>query len=297
MNNVFLSVLIPTFNRPDNLRNCLNSLLSQDWQVSYEVIISEDNYDNESITRNILKEFPMMPIKFFIQKKNLGMFENWNFLIKEANGEYFTILNDDDILLPSWASVLSEINGKQMLGVLSIENSPKETIQKHQNDTKHVFKNISFKELYWGLWTNGTLGSIFHTKSCKGMDLFNPFLYPISDWDFYVRYIEKYGGKVSHKISALYGRDDSASLNKETMLKDMEKSYLFREEFITKQRLKNNLKLIFIKNLFYAKKYSICRSSIHNKTEHKFPNALLSFSPIRLLLRFFPMHLARFLLK
>ena len=297
MNSVFISVLIPTFNRSDDLRNCLKSVSDQDWTVSYEIIISENDHSNERNTRKVLEDFSMLPIKLFIQKKNLGMFGNWNFLVEKANGEYFTLLNDDDILLPTWATIVTKIDGRQMLGVRALENTPTNRSRSCENDSEHIFKNITLNELYWGLWTNGTLGSLFHAESCKSMDLFNPDLYPISDWDFYVRYLEQYGGKVSDKISVLYGREDSASLNIDTMLKDMEKSYFYRDELIAKGRLKNRLKLQFIKNMFYAKKYSICRSCCQDIGEHQFPNAALSFPPVRLLLRFFPMRMAKFLFK
>lgn len=297
MNRVFISILIPTFNRSDDLHNCLKSVSDQDWTVTYEIIISENDHSNESNTRKVLEDFSMLPIKLFIQKKNLGMFGNWNFLVENANGEYFTLLNDDDILLPTWATILTKIDGRQMLGVRALENTPINRSRSCENGSEHIFKNITLNDLYWGLWTNGTLGSIFHAESCKSMDLFNPDLYPISDWDFYVRYVELFGGKVSDKISVLYGREDSASLKLDTMLKDMEKSYLYRDELIAKGRLKHRLKLQIIKNMFYAKKYSICRSCCQDLGEHQFPNAILRFPPARLLLRFFPMRIARFFFK
>jgi glycosyltransferase len=297
MNSVFISVLIPTFNRSSDLRNCLKSVLDQDWTLNYEIIISENDHSNERATKKVLEEFSMLPINIFIQKKNLGMFGNWNFLIEKAKGEYFTLLNDDDVLLPMWTTVLSKINGRQMLGVLALENTPTNKLQSYENDSKHIFKDITLNDLYWGLWTNGTLGSVFHTDTCKDMGLFNPNLYPISDWDFYVRYIEKCGGKVSDKTLALFGKIDSSSMKIDTMLGDMEQSYFFRDQLIAKKKLKNNLTLQLIKNLFYAKKYSICRASNEYNDVHKFPNAVLSFTPTRILLRIFPMRLAKFLFK
>ena len=295
MKNLYISILIPTFNRSDHLRNCLKSLAVQQWKVNYEIIVSENDRSNERAVRKILEEFSFLPIKIFFQKKNLGMFGNWNFLIKEASGEYFSLLNDDDILLPNWTHILNKVDGRKMLGVHGLENTATNKLQNYENDVELFLKDIKLDKLYWGLWTNGTLGSVFNTEASKALGLFNPDLYPISDWDFYVRYIEKYGGKISSNILSLFGRDDSATLNLDTMLKDMEQSYLFRDNLIKKLKLKYNFKLHFIKNIFYAKKYSICRSKHKYKSKHQFPNAILSFAPTRLLLRIIPMRLAKFL--
>ena len=294
MKHLFISILIPTFRRPEDLRNCLKSVAAQKWKVDYEIIVSENDHSNELTVRKILEEFSFLPIKIFFQKKNLGMFGNWNFLIEEAAGEYFSLLNDDDILLPNWTHILNKADGHKMLGVPALENTATNKLQNYENDVELILKDITLDKLYWGLWTNGTLGSVFNTDASKALGLFDPDLYPISDWDFYVRYIEKHGGKISSNILALFGRDESESTKVDTMLKDMEQSYLFRDHLIKKRKLKYNFKMHLIKNMYYAKKYSICRSKHKYKSEHQFPNAILSFAPTRLLLRIFPMRLAKF---
>ena len=60
-NNIFFSVVIPTFERPADLRNCLNSL-STDVQASapnYEIIVTDDSISENS--KNLVKnEFPQV---------------------------------------------------------------------------------------------------------------------------------------------------------------------------------------------------------------------------------------------
>ena len=69
--NPFLSVVIPTFERPDDLKKCLESLSYQN-QIgapSFEIIVSDDSESSDSIIL-VEKEFPKV---VFTSKKFSGI--------------------------------------------------------------------------------------------------------------------------------------------------------------------------------------------------------------------------------
>lgn len=94
--NPLVSIGIPTFNRVDLLIVAVESVLRQTYD-NIELIIS-DNVSTDG-TINYLKNLEIeLPLKVLFQDQNIGMRGNWNACINAANGDYFLLLSDDDIL-------------------------------------------------------------------------------------------------------------------------------------------------------------------------------------------------------
>ena len=90
---LFFSVIIPTFERPDDLRICLNSL-SKEIQLgfqSYEIIVTDDSKSEES-RRMAEKEFP--DVSWGKGKQN-GPAGNRNAGVTRARGKWIVFLDDD----------------------------------------------------------------------------------------------------------------------------------------------------------------------------------------------------------
>ncbi len=98
---VRLSFLVPTHNRRDLLEETLRSILAQgDLLKDVEIVISNDaSSDN---TKDFLTSFQhqnaSLNIRIFHHEKNLGGPGNWEFLLKEAHGEFVFLLSDDDTI-------------------------------------------------------------------------------------------------------------------------------------------------------------------------------------------------------
>lgn len=91
-----LSVGIPTFNRPEELRRTLEQITSQTYD-NLEIIVS-DNASDDKVVCKILEEFAARDsrVRFFIQEHNRGPAHNFQFVLDKANGEYFMWSGDDD---------------------------------------------------------------------------------------------------------------------------------------------------------------------------------------------------------
>jgi|GEM_PF-5570676 len=95
MKQPFFSVVIPTYNRPTDLRHALLSVL---WQTcdSYEIIVS-DNSQN-SASRNICLKLKNNKIHYFQNQSNIGFTRNLYETFNKARGKYIFILGDDDLI-------------------------------------------------------------------------------------------------------------------------------------------------------------------------------------------------------
>lgn len=102
----FFSILIPSYNRPSYLEKCLESILENDFN-DFEIIISDDDSTEiKEIKRVIEPYLKYENITFIKQSHNIGMANNWNFLVSYARGKYLIILGDDDNILSCMLSRL-----------------------------------------------------------------------------------------------------------------------------------------------------------------------------------------------
>ncbi len=95
---MLLSICIPTYNRPESLLNCLNSLALQR-KKNFEVCIS-DNCSKVNIYKLIKPYKKKLNIKFNKNKKNLGFALNVLKVSSLAKGDFIWLVGDDDLLLP-----------------------------------------------------------------------------------------------------------------------------------------------------------------------------------------------------
>ncbi len=95
-----VSITIPTYRRPELLKEAVESAINQDGYEDYEIIIVDNDITGEFAAQIIemLKSFASDKVVYYRNQENIGMFGNWNRCIELATGEWMTILNDDDVL-------------------------------------------------------------------------------------------------------------------------------------------------------------------------------------------------------
>jgi len=105
MNKLDISFIIPVFNRPEEIRELLESFLELEGDINYEIVIVEDGSTNtsEAIVGNFS---PRLNIAYYY-KDNSGPGDSRNFGMRKAKGNYFIILDSDVILPPHY---LLEVN-------------------------------------------------------------------------------------------------------------------------------------------------------------------------------------------
>ena len=95
--NLDFSIIIPVYNRPQEIEEVLHSLTQQDFKDNFEVIIVEDG-STEKVDEIVKKFRKQLNIHYFF-KENTGAGFSRNFGMEKARGNYFIIL-DSDVLLP-----------------------------------------------------------------------------------------------------------------------------------------------------------------------------------------------------
>ncbi|WP_375498801.1 glycosyltransferase family 2 protein [uncultured Nostoc sp.] len=89
-----VSVIIPTYNRPEYLKQAIASAVKQTYQ-NIEIIVS-DNCSPEN-PQELVASFGDSRIRFWRHQQNVGMIANQQHGFKMAQGKYVASLHDDDI--------------------------------------------------------------------------------------------------------------------------------------------------------------------------------------------------------
>lgn len=91
-------MIIPVYNRPEEIRELLESLLHQSYDRDYEVVIVEDGSQLRSDA--VISDFRKKLAISYYFKENSGPGDSRNYGMMKAKGRYFIIL-DSDCILPS----------------------------------------------------------------------------------------------------------------------------------------------------------------------------------------------------
>lgn len=113
---VDLSIIIVTYNTCDLTFECLKSIYNHKWQISFEVILV-DNNSSDFTVESVKKNFPKVLI---IESKQNGGFSKGNNLgIIKARSEYCLLLNSDTKVLPGSLDKLVEFAKTKNFPVVS----------------------------------------------------------------------------------------------------------------------------------------------------------------------------------
>ncbi|UIJ69707.1 glycosyltransferase (plasmid) [Bacillus cereus] len=100
-----VSVLIPTYNRPNYFKIALDSVLAQDYP-NIEIIITDDSTNNKtySIVAPLITSFSN--IRYYKNNVRLGGVKNFQKAFLQSKGEYINFLMDDDFFHPQKISTM-----------------------------------------------------------------------------------------------------------------------------------------------------------------------------------------------
>jgi glycosyltransferase involved in cell wall biosynthesis len=98
------SIIIPVYNRPDEMEELLNSLQRQDYGNTFEIVIIEDGSTVKS--DEVIKKYANnLEISYFF-KENTGPGDSRNYGMNKAKGDYFIIFDSDCIIPQHYLSVI-----------------------------------------------------------------------------------------------------------------------------------------------------------------------------------------------
>jgi len=103
MTDLFFSIIIPVFNRPDEVEELLESL-SKQTDKGFEVLVIEDG--STICCEEVCKQYEkLLPLRYYF-KPNSGRSETRNYGMERATGNYFVIYDSDCIIPPFYFEVV-----------------------------------------------------------------------------------------------------------------------------------------------------------------------------------------------
>lgn len=96
----YFSIIVPVYNRPDEVEELLASLSVQEGTAKFEVVIIEDG--STKPCRDVAKRYSdKLEIRYFT-KPNTGRSDTRNVGMREAKGDYFIFFDSDCIITPQY---------------------------------------------------------------------------------------------------------------------------------------------------------------------------------------------------
>lgn len=190
--NPLISILIPTYERPDYLRRSLDHLAGQTFS-DFEVIVTDDSASDsiEALLRNHSYKFP---IQYRRNRPALGTPRNWTGGIDLARGEWIKILHDDDWLAnpESLAHFAQAIRPEVELIFGGYEAVYEDSgLRENRTLSQHQFERLA-KDPH-RLFASNQIGPpsvlMYRRTITEGFD---PQLKWIVDWEGYIRLLQKY---------------------------------------------------------------------------------------------------------
>jgi len=170
-----VSIGLPTRNGARSIRHILDSLLSQTYP-HLELIISDNasTDDTEKICQEYAKKDPR--IKYLRQKENVGISDNFRFVLDQATGKYFMWAADDDKWEFNYVEVLKSVlernptHGVTMSSIVRIYDNDvffDKILLTGRNDLTHLGYIAVFNKLLQGVKIHLFIYGLFRTTLIK----------------------------------------------------------------------------------------------------------------------------------
>lgn len=187
-----VSIVIPTYRRPELLKEAVESAINQDGYDDYEIVIVDNDATGEFTAHIIamLNLFNDIKIIYYRNQENIGMFGNWNRCIELATGEWVTILNDDDILFKYYlASMTINCDDVDRVECKCLEfSNANDVIQ----EPPFVIKKYKATDYFVYILNNYNLGThsmLFRRDKLIEIGGYNDTYYPSSDYILNATYL------------------------------------------------------------------------------------------------------------
>jgi glycosyltransferase involved in cell wall biosynthesis len=102
---MFFSIIIPLYNRPQEIKELLETLTQQTYK-QFEVLVIEDGSVNDAA--EIVKSFAdKLDVRYFV-KANEGQGFTRNYGFERAKGDYFIIFDSDCLIPPNYLQIVND---------------------------------------------------------------------------------------------------------------------------------------------------------------------------------------------
>ena len=140
--NTKISIMINTYNRLKELKECLNSIFMQTYS-NYEIIIIDDNSNDgtEEYCKELLRD---ERVKYFRNKENKGQAYGKKEYFSKGTGKYLIFCDDDDYYIDRdfFAKAVKILNSKSSINCVCANS-----LIKYEDKNKYDFEKLNFKNM------------------------------------------------------------------------------------------------------------------------------------------------------
>lgn len=218
--NPLVSVIVPTYNRPEWLRETLQSVLAQTYP-NFEIIVVNDAGPDVTHIIDALNEEGR--IRLITHERNKGLGAARNTGVRAANGKYIAYLDDDDIFLPNHLATL--VSHLEATGSKVAYTDAYRATQKKENGAYVI---VSRDVPYSYEWDNELILvhnfvpvlCFMHEKRCiEEAGWFDESLTTHEDWDLWVRMSRLFRFKHIKEITCEFRwREDGSSMSSKSRM-------------------------------------------------------------------------------
>lgn len=235
-NKPFVSVIIPTYNRPDKLIDAVKSVLAQTFTSLEAIVVNDFGID----ISKILKTLNDQRIIHIRHETNKGLAATRNTGILAAQGKYIAYLDDDDEFYPEHIQTLvEEIENSEFK--IAYTDGEKRIYNEINNNliilSKFVEHSSEFDPLRLHIQNYIPVLCMMHEKSClEYTGLFDEKMSVHEDWDLWARLSHHFPFKHIQKTTCCYNIILNAQKNLTTskridFIKTMQQIYRKHQNF------------------------------------------------------------------
>lgn len=139
LNLPLVSFVVTSYNYEKYILKTLESIKKQSYK-NFEILVVDDCSSDNSckVVEKFIEENQDLKITLFVQDKNQGQMSAMMRGLKEAQGQFVSFIDSDDILMPDYAKIHVQTHLKTSLAMTSCS-----IIEIGENDEVHTFNSIS----------------------------------------------------------------------------------------------------------------------------------------------------------
>lgn len=167
MSSAIVSVIVPTYNYGKYIEECIDSLIEQDTDYEYEVLIIDDGSTDD--TSKIVKKYLHIPYISYYYKDNAGVSEARNYGIEKAKGKYIAFADADDYVKSCYVDRLVKTAENDHCDMVTAGYTI--SFEKTKGKIDVIYKNsaviIDDKKIYMKMFSSNGLLNVSYSKLYK----------------------------------------------------------------------------------------------------------------------------------
>jgi glycosyltransferase involved in cell wall biosynthesis len=266
MNNASISIILPTYNRHDMIKNAIQSVIAQtvsDWEL---LVVDDGSTD---ATKEVVTAFAESDSRInYMYKENGGVSSARNSGIASAEGEYIAFIDSDDMWTPEkLEKQLAVFKADPSIGLVYTgirfvdTRTGKERIKKAVEGGAIALQEIAYNPI-------GGPSRVMIKKEClSACGNFDETFLALEDWDLWIRITEKYPvGFVSEPCVTYNEHSDSLTYAAEKIVDGYEKLWQ-KHQILDRER--------WVRAVGYRRLgHRLCYGGVKNKGRQFFKKAL-----------------------